>query len=78
MCCSPWGHKESDMTEQLNELTEGLLCYNLDLYVPMNIISKNIVFDFHSFPLKIITLVMSHVLKVSFVYSPDSPLRTQR
>ena len=21
-CCSPWGHKESDMTEQLNE-TEG-------------------------------------------------------
>ena len=18
MCCSPWGHKESDMTEQLN------------------------------------------------------------
>ena len=65
------------MTEQLNELTEGLLCYNLDLYVPVNIISKNIVFDFHSFPLKIITLVMSHVLKVSFVYSPDSPLRTQ-
>ena len=24
VCCSPWGHKESDMTEQLNrtELTE--------------------------------------------------------
>ena len=19
MCCSPWGHKESDMTEQLND-----------------------------------------------------------
>ena len=25
MCCSPWGHKESDTTERLNrtELTEG-------------------------------------------------------
>ena len=21
-CCNPWGHKESDMTEQLNWLTE--------------------------------------------------------
>ena len=21
-CCSPWGNKESDMTEQLNSLTE--------------------------------------------------------
>ena len=27
MCCSPWGHKESDMTDQLNnnslEVEEG-------------------------------------------------------
>ena len=22
MCCSPWGHKESDMMEPLNNLTE--------------------------------------------------------
>ena len=22
-CCSPWGRKESDMTEQLNRLTDG-------------------------------------------------------
>ena len=28
-CCSPWGHKESDMTEQLNNSTTtklGLVC----------------------------------------------------
>ena len=23
VCCSPWGHKESDMTERLNWLTDG-------------------------------------------------------
>ena len=23
MCCSPWGHKESDMTERLDWLTES-------------------------------------------------------
>ena len=30
-CCSPWGHKESDMTEQLdlNELMELQWCYAL-------------------------------------------------
>ena len=28
-CCSPWGHKESDMTERLN-WTE-LLYFNIDL-----------------------------------------------
>ena len=21
-CCSPWGHKESDMTERLNNMTQ--------------------------------------------------------
>ena len=24
-CCSPWGHEETDMTEQLNSNTNGLL-----------------------------------------------------
>ena len=24
-CCSPWGHKESDMTEQLNFISLGFL-----------------------------------------------------
>ena len=24
-CCSPWGHEEMDMTEQLNSNTNGLL-----------------------------------------------------
>ena len=23
VCCGPWGHKESDMTEQLNNNKEG-------------------------------------------------------
>ena len=23
-CCSPWGHKESDMTERLNNITQRL------------------------------------------------------
>ena len=23
-CCSPWGHKEQDMTEQLNSTESGL------------------------------------------------------
>ena len=23
-CCSPWGHKESDTTEQLNNNSEGI------------------------------------------------------
>ena len=26
-CCSPWGHKESDMTEQLNSKVSDLLIY---------------------------------------------------
>ena len=32
-CCSPWGHKESDMTEQLNNNIHALdICvYNLCL-----------------------------------------------
>ena len=30
-CCSPWGHKESDMTEQLNWTEWVLLCFNLHL-----------------------------------------------
>ena len=25
VCCSPWGHKESDTTEQLNCLTDSVL-----------------------------------------------------
>jgi len=24
VCCSPWGHKESDMIEQLNNISEHL------------------------------------------------------
>ena len=27
LCCSPWGHKESDMTEQLNNYN-GRECYS--------------------------------------------------
>ena len=26
VCCSPWGHKESDMTEQLHDVTCDNLC----------------------------------------------------
>ena len=29
--CSPWGHKESDTTEQLNKLS--VLCWRLRLYL---------------------------------------------
>ena len=25
-CCSPWGHKESDMTEQLNKNKDNRSC----------------------------------------------------
>ena len=25
-CCSPWGHKESDVTEQLNNYSKGVPC----------------------------------------------------
>ena len=25
VCCSPWGHKESDMTERLNNKTSAVL-----------------------------------------------------
>ena len=25
-CCSPWGHKEFDVTEQLNSNTDMVLC----------------------------------------------------
>ena len=27
-CCNPWGHKESDMTEQLNNYVEISSFYN--------------------------------------------------
>ena len=26
VCCSPWGHKESDMTERLNNKGMNLIC----------------------------------------------------
>ena len=26
-CCSPWGHKESDMTEQLNNKMLNSICW---------------------------------------------------
>ena len=28
-CCSPWGHKESDMTEQLNNHKEKSMCWTV-------------------------------------------------
>jgi hypothetical protein len=33
-CCSPWGHKESDMTEQLNwteSISQHILLKNVDI-----------------------------------------------
>ena len=30
-CCSPWGHKESDMTEQLNNLDGGRAGFPIEL-----------------------------------------------
>ena len=27
VCCSPWGHKESDMTEQLNNKMLNSICW---------------------------------------------------
>ena len=35
-CCSPWGHKESDMTERLkNKITKKTICvlYTFTMYV---------------------------------------------
>ena len=32
-CCSPWGHKESDMTEQLNWLNIEPLCCTTEIYI---------------------------------------------
>ena len=32
VCCSPWGHKESDMTEWLNWLTEHEHCRTLTVF----------------------------------------------
>ena len=29
MCCSPWGHKESDMTERLNTIVMYLLGHDV-------------------------------------------------
>ena len=32
LCCSPWGHKESDMTEQLNlTKTQNMTCLKTGL-----------------------------------------------
>ena len=45
VCCSPWGHKESDTTEQLNR-TDNVVntgCYRIvDIYIALflSIISK--------------------------------------
>ena len=32
-CCSPWGRKESDMTEQLNDGFKCLLQYHQHIYL---------------------------------------------
>ena len=57
-CCSPWGHKESDMTEWLNwtddycfrentrvGVVEGLLTFNLNRY--FQLVSKKNLYCFH-------------------------------
>ena len=31
-CCSPWGHKETDMTERLNTTTKSTNDKNVSLY----------------------------------------------
>ena len=36
VCCSPWGHKESDTTEQLNKLIETTISY------PWNVKNKSV------------------------------------
>ena len=33
-CCSPWGHKESDTTEQLNQTEHFLKCYKYMNFKP--------------------------------------------
>ena len=45
VCCSPWGHKESDTTEQLNRTDDVVNtgCYRIvDIYIALflSIISK--------------------------------------
>ena len=44
VCCSPWGHKESDTTEQLNRTDNvNTGCYRIvDIYIALflSIISK--------------------------------------
>ena len=43
-CCSPWGHKESDMTEQLNWLTEwmnGLVVFTTFFNLIQNFILRS-------------------------------------
>ena len=35
MCCSPWGHKESDTTEQPNNLTPGRVTSFCRLFFPL-------------------------------------------
>ena len=38
VCCSPWGHKESDMTERLNWThTHFYLCTNINIYYTLHI-----------------------------------------
>ena len=43
-CCSPWGHKESDMTEQLN-WTEQVICPVVQLLSHMIVLFQNGNFD---------------------------------
>ena len=31
VCCSPWGHKESDMTERLKKLKHGVTKVNIGI-----------------------------------------------
>ena len=37
VCCSPWSHKESNMTEQLNNNNKFLKLWKLTVITPFNI-----------------------------------------
>ena len=39
-CCSPWGHRESDATEQLNNNEEKWTHHDGDFHTPLSIADK--------------------------------------
>ena len=64
-CCSPWGRKESDMTEQLNNNNTDHLAHRI-VHGPQRVIKKYLLNEWLSFKFKSCIHSLYHHLRSAY------------